>query len=204
MKGLPLLLAILGWLHSAADSAVAQEAIPIQYGYLLEKVTVPVEGRALSFPPATRVMIVGEKADNKLTVRIVGREFDVNAAQITRDSSVAQALLTKMAADKKRPGIPAANPEGNPEASLEASKATITKLLALQKEDAQLMAQMDRARVEMNSTPYKLKPWSPVDYANNLRHDELKRKIETLGQQRAKLVAQEWELKKSLKSAAAK
>ena len=178
----------------------AQQEIPIEYGYLMERISVPMEGKLYEYSPATRVMVVGEKDEGKLTIRISGREFDVPASQVPRDSGVAQALLTKMAEEKKKnsqqvkvPGEPPAGPT-----ALE--KVVATKLDALQKQEGQVRGQMERIRNEMKNIPYKLKPWSQMDYANNARHDELKKQLQGLELQHSKIMDQERGLRREMKS----
>lgn len=185
-------------LLAGAMPLMAQTEIPIEYGYLLERVSLPLDGKLYEYPPAMRVMIVGEKEEGKLTVRISGREFDIPASQITRDSSVAQALLTKMAEEKKKAHALAKIPAERP-ATGTPGAANIEKQAALQKQEAQIRGQMDRVRAEMKNIPYKFKPWSQMDYANNARHDDLKKQLQSLELQHSKIVEQERDLRREIK-----
>ena len=198
MKWMPIILGAL--LLAGAMPLLAQAEIPIEYGYLLERVSLPLEGKLYEYPPAMRVMIVGEGEGGKLKVQISGRDFEIPGDQITRDSAVAQALLTKMAEDKKKKSLLTKTPGDRPAATAASEKVTAEKLAALQKQELQVRGQMERLRNEMKNIPYKLKPWSQMDYANNARHDDLKKQLQGLELQHSKIMEEERGLRKEMRS----
>jgi hypothetical protein len=77
-------------------------------------------------------------------------------------------------------------------------KFAAEKLAALQKQELQIRGQMERVRNEMRNTPFKLKPWSQMDYANNAHHNDLKKQLANLEGQHSKIMDQERELTRKL------
>jgi hypothetical protein len=198
MKWMSLILGAVLW--SGAMPLMAQAEMPVEYGYLLDRVSLPLEGKLYEYPPAMRVVIVGGSEGDKLKVQISGREFEIPASQITRDSSVAQALLTKMAEDKKKASRLSKVMAERPSGAAASDKLSAEKLAALQKQEVQLRSQMERVRNEMRNTPFKLKPWSQMDYVNNAHHNDLKTQLANLEGQHSKVMDQERGLREEMKS----